>query len=175
MSPDVPLAHSPPYASRLASLAAPPPERYANQNSATATPTSLGCCIHPPRLHPAFPVQRQLPPQKKYLRLQRLTRPKHEPAPQDQIPGQSENHGERAQHVIIMPQLRPSAISEGQIKFLQRITRLGFAPRSRYSASCRRRNSISAPNDSRGRSKSPHHRIRSQVNRTIVESALSTP
>lgn len=54
-------------------------------------------------------------------------------------------------------------------------TRLGFTPRSRYSASCRRRNKISASNDSRGRSMSPHHWIRSQARRTMMENALSTP
>ena len=53
-------------------------------------------------------------------------------------------------------------------------TRLGFTPRSRYSDSCRRRKSVSASNDSRGRTKSPHHRIRSQASRTIMENALST-
>lgn len=46
---------------------------------------------------PAFQVQRQLPTQKKYLRLQRLARPKQEPAPQDQIPGQSEDYGFKGQ------------------------------------------------------------------------------
>ena len=53
--------------------------------------------------------------------------------------------------------------------------RFGLTPRSRYIASCRRRNRISASNDSRGRSKRPHHWIRSQARRTIVENALSTP
>ena len=47
-------------------------------------------------------------------------------------------------------------------------SRFGFTPRSRYSASWRRRNRISASNDSRGRSKSPHHWSRSQARRTIT-------
>ena len=54
-------------------------------------------------------------------------------------------------------------------------TRLGFTPRSRYSASWRRRNRISASSDSRGRNRSPHHWIRSQARRTMMENALSTP
>jgi hypothetical protein len=54
-------------------------------------------------------------------------------------------------------------------------TRLGFTPRSRYSASWRRRNRISAPNDSRGRSIESTPQDQIQVRRTIMQSALSTP
>jgi len=49
-------------------------------------------------------------------------------------------------------------------------TRLGFTPRSGYSASCRRRERISASNESRDRSTSPHQ---DQIKSAHINAALT--
>jgi hypothetical protein len=107
---------SPLCASRLASPAAPLLERYANRNSATAAPTSLEL-PHPPSS--ASPRAPDTTPTAgaNYLHLQRLARSKQEPTPQDQIPAQSDDDGDRAKHNVIMPQVRPPAIPEAIFEF----------------------------------------------------------
>lgn len=94
---------------------------------------------------------------------------------------QNNRHPARCQRIKVSGRTTTSASRQSKNRYssaretrVTGSTRRGLAPRSRYWASWRRRNRISASRDLRGRTAKPTHSIRSAASRTTMDRKLGT-